>query len=72
MRVAVRLETAILGVSSTICRRAWLDADFSSRRHASASLHEKAHFVKADVAALEIVAERSSRAPALCFHPHSR
>jgi hypothetical protein len=26
----LRLKTAIMGVSSTICRRAWLDAGFST------------------------------------------
>ena len=36
-----------------------------------ANFHEKAHFVKADVAALEIVVERNGCVFfALCFHPH--
>ena len=35
------------------------------------NFHEKAHFVKADVAA-SVVAERNGSLPfALCFHPHS-
>ena len=37
-----------------------------------ANFYEKALFVKADVAALEIVAECNSCVPfALCFYPHS-
>jgi hypothetical protein len=39
-----------------------------------ATFYEKAQFVKADVAALEIVAERNgcSLPFALCFYPHFR
>ena len=39
-----------------------------------ADFYEKAQFVKADVAALEIVAERNgcSLPFALCFYPHFR
>ena len=37
------------------------------------NFHEKALFVKADVAALEIVGERNNPSSfALCFHPHCR
>ena len=39
--------------------------------HLKANFHEKAHFVKADVAA-PLWSSATALCPSLCFHPHSQ